>query len=287
MITLIAGSSKADIVPQMGAGLAGLWAGERPVLRPWSGREEDGPFALGCNLLVPFSNRISGGRFSFDGQLHPVPTNVPRETYPLHGDGFQRPWETATIARDRAELHLPRGGIGPFRYDAAISYHLTSAYLETRLSVTNRGESELPFGLGLHPWFPRSGDTRVQFTATGHWPEAPDHLPATREPLPFDSGCPWQDLAPLPQGWINKGFSGWDGRAQIVQGPGATSLQMTSEGLGIAFLYSPSDAADFFCFEPVSHPVDAHNLPGQPGLVRLAPGETQTASMTLTWGPAA
>ena len=50
-----------------------------------------------------------------------------------------------------------------------------------------------------------------------------------------------------------------------------------------AILFSPSSAAAFFCFEPVSHPVNAHNLPGMPGLTLLAAGETLTAEMTLDW----
>jgi aldose 1-epimerase len=287
MIVLTAGSSKAEILPQMGAGLAGLWAGGRPVLRPWSGRTDDGPFALACNLLVPFSNRISRGGFSFDGRQHPVPANLPGEACPIHGDGFQRPWQLTTVAPDHANLHLTGGTIGPFLYDAAVSFQLTERSFRTRLSVTNKLSITLPFGLGLHPWFPRDGDTRLQFAATGHWPETPDHLPATPAPLPFDRGCPWQSIAPLPPGWINEGFSGWDGRARILQGLRAVSLQLASEGLGTALLYSPSDAADFFCFEPVSHPVDAHNLPGQPGLGHLALGETLAASMTLTWDQAA
>ena len=41
-------------------------------------------------------------------------------------------------------------------------------------------------------------------------------------------------------------------------------------------LYSPGREAAFFCFEPVSHVVTAHNLPGGPeanGLVVLDPNE--------------
>ncbi len=287
MITLHAGASRAEIHPGMGGGLAGLWAGDRPVLRSWSGRAEDGPFALACNLLVPFSNRISGGGFAFEGQWHPVAANLPGEACPIHGDGFQRPWQVVELSQERAELHLVGGEIGPYRHSATVRYQLTDGALDTRLAVTNTADLALPFGLGLHPWFPRDGDTRLQFGATGLWPETPDHLPATKAPVAFDAGCPWAQSAPLPQGWINCGFSGWDGRAEITQGKAGMSLRITSAGLGTALLFSPSASADFFCFEPVSHPVDAHNLPGQPGLVRLQPGDTLSACMTLIWGQAA
>jgi aldose 1-epimerase len=53
--------------------------------------------------------------------------------------------------------------------------------------------------------------------------------------------------------------------------------------LGTLILYSPSAQAPFLCLEPVSHPVDAHNLPGQPGLVRLAQGESLSAFLALSW----
>lgn len=284
MITLAAGKAKARIVPQMGGGLAGLWEGDLPVLRPWSGRAEDGPFALACNLLLPFSNRMSCGGFTYDGQHYPIAPNVPGEAYPIHGDGFQRSWQPDSLSQTKAELSLQNGAIGPFRYAAKVSYHLTPGALDVRLSVTNQGHFALPFGLGLHPWFPRDLATRLQFTATGHWPETLDHLPATYDPMPLNHGGAWHDLAALPEGWINTAFSGWDGHAQISQGPHAASSRMTVSGLGTALLYSPSATTDFFCFEPVSHPVDAHNLPGQPGLTRLDPGESLTVSMTLTWG---
>ena len=284
MIMLTAGPSKAEIIAEMGAGLAGLWADEKPVLRPWSGRVQDVPFALACNLLVPFSNRISGGGFGHEGARHPLDPNLPGKVCPINGDGFQRPWQAVDVTGNRAELCLPGGAIGPFRRSASVRYHLTQGSVETRLSVTNTGDLALPFGLGLHPWFPRDDDTRLQFNATGQWPEGPDHLPTSQIPVPFGTACPWARLEPLPHGWINGGFSGWDSRARIVQGKAAMSLQIACTGLGTALIYSPSAKADFFCFEPVSHPVDAHNLPGQPGLVRLAPGADFNVTKTLNWG---
>lgn len=284
MITLTAGTSKAEIVPEMGGGLAGLWAGDLPVLRPWPGKVSAGPFALSCNLLVPFSNRISGGGFTYDGRQHVVQPNLPGEPYPIHGDGFQRAWNIAATSASSARLILTDGVIGPFRYSAEVTYTLTPHALNTGLAVTSLGEVPLPFGLGLHPWFPRNSTTRLRFNATGIWPETPDHLPATCQPQPLGDGTPWRDLAPLPDSWINAGFSGWDGHAWIDQTAGAAPVHLVAAQLGTALVYSPSANADFFCFEPVSHPVDAHNLPGQPGLVRLAPGETLSASMTLNWG---
>lgn len=287
MLTLAAGSAKAVVLPEEGAGLAGLWAGADAVLRPWPGQAGAGPFALACNLLVPFSNRISGGGFAQGGARHDVPPNLPGEAFPIHGDGFQRAWQVAGQGADHATLSLPDGRIGPFAYTATVRYRLMPRRLTADLSLTNAAAQTLPYGMGFHPWFPRGPKTWLQFRANGRWPETAAHLPATAAPVYLSDGGPWASPAPLPEGWINEGFSGWPGEARILQGPGARSLTVTARGLDTVILYSPSSRAPFFCFEPVSHPVDAHNLPGQPGLIPLAPGQSLAATMTLTWDEAA
>lgn len=43
----------------------------------------------------------------------------------------------------------------------------------------------------------------------------------------------------------------------------------------------------FLCLEPQSHPVNAHRMPGQPGLVLLQQGEETSLSMTIAVNSAA
>ncbi len=281
MVSLIlqAAEARATILPAIGGGVGSLvWRGI-DILRPWSGREADGPFALAMNLLAPFSNRI-GRPFLWDGVEHRVAPNLPGEAFPIHGDAFQRDWTLREATATEARLGLA-GGIGPWLYDATVTYRLAERGLDCTLVMTNRGVADLPFGGGFHPWFPRSPETRLCFAATGCWPEDARHLPATQAPVPLPEGWGWQRPAPLPEGWINAGFAGWDGDATICQ-PGLT-LRIAASGCGTAILYSPGARSGFFCFEPVSHPVDAHNLPGRPGLVRLPPGGELTIFMSLTW----
>ena len=57
-----------------------------------------------------------------------------------------------------------------------------------------------------------------------------------------------------------------------------------SEALRQYVVFSPAGDADFFCFEPVSHPVDAFNLPGPPaahGLRVLEPGESLAVTSSV------
>jgi aldose 1-epimerase len=75
---------------------------------------------------------------------------------------------------------------------------------------------------------------------------------------------------------MGDGPIGWNGRARILREDRALVLDLEARPpLSTFILYSPSADARFFCFEPVSHAVDAHNLPPGPeahGLVVLAPG---------------
>lgn len=276
---LAAGQATTILDPQMGAGVVSLEVGSRAILSTGTGRPAGSPFAQGMNLLVPFSNRISGP-FPYDGRSHPVPANLPGEPFPIHGDGFQRAWTVTAQGPDRATLSLS-GDIGPFLYDAEVTYRLTPTALSARLTMTNRAAIALPYGGGFHPWFPRHPGTRLAFRATGYWPQDSRHLPRTTAPEPLPPALTFDPPAPLPDGWINTALSGWDGNATLHQ-PGLR-ITLHATGCNTLILYSPAADAPFLCVEPVSHPVDAHTLPGQPGLTRLAPGESLTLGLTLSW----
>jgi aldose 1-epimerase len=285
-LTINDGVAEAVIAPEMGAGLASydlLGAGGRtPLFRPCRNPSRAGPFDLANNLLVPWSNRISGGGFHFNGQFHPLAPNVPGELFPIHGNGFSSRWENERAIADSAEFSLRSEGPGPFRYEAHARYSLTAGALSMRLSVRNLGPGPLPFGLGFHPWIARSASTQLRAKAACVVLETRDHLPAGEAPIASRPEWDFAAARVLPSGWINNAFLGWDGGATILWPEQGLELDVEADPpLSTYILYSPSDRADFFCFEPVTHPVDAHNRPGGPaanGLTILAPREAMAAT---------
>lgn len=280
-IELDNGTARIVVRPDLGAGLTAFDVrqgdGWQPIFRTVD-PETAHPFALANILLVPFSGRVSGGGFSFDGTVHALPRNVEAEKYPLHGNGFSARWDVTSQGADAITLSLSSDGPGPFRYDAAMSYRLEGAGLVMALSLINRAKIRLPYGAGFHPWFVRDADTTLSAPANGVWLEQPDHLPKAYEPMASHPDMDFNSPRPLPARWINNWFDGWDGKARIAWPTRGLTAEVTaSDALSQYVVFSPAADADFFCFEPVTHPVDAFNLPAAAedhGLKILAPGET-------------
>ena len=279
------GIAEAVLCPDLGGGVASydlVGRGGRRALFRRAGPAPADALALACAPLVPWSNRISGGGFEADGGFVTLAANWPGEPCPLHGNGMQARWQVAGHDARAAELTLDSDGPGAFRYAATLRYWLRDGALGMRLAVRHRGAAPLPYGLGFHPWFPRTAATTLQARADAVWLEDARHLPTRRVPLAERPAWDFAAGRALPPGWINNGFVGWDGRATIGW-PGrglALAVEAAAEGadgaapLAVFLVYSPGAQADFFCFEPVSHPVDAHHLAGRPGLFRLAPGQS-------------
>lgn len=288
-VTISDGLAEVIVWPDWGAGLGrydflidGL---RQPILRP-APQKPDDPFKLALNLLIPWSNRISGGGFLHDDMFHALAPNLYNEPFPIHGDAFVGVWQITAVMADAVELTFVNKGVGPFFYEAIVTYRLAAGALTMRLSITSRSKLSLPFGFGFHPWFFRSGDTWLWAPAETVWLEDERHLP-TREVAASD----WPDwdfsiVRPLPTNWINNGFEGWKGAARIEWRD--RGLRVSIAGgpeLSTYVVYSPSALAEFICFEPVSHPVDAHNLAANDwsrGLRILAPGERVETWCRLT-----
>ncbi|RVT83186.1 aldose 1-epimerase [Rhodobacteraceae bacterium CCMM004] len=279
VLTLEDGRTRLRLVPALGGGAADAEAltadGPRPLLRPWTG--EDSAFAIGCNLLTPFANRIDHG-FDFEGRHHPVPRTVDGDPWPLHGDGWLAAWQVAEAGPTAARL-VHEGAIGPFAYRAVAEWRLEEGRIALTLTQTNLGP-RMPFGGGVHPWFPRGPDTALRFGAQAVVTGPEGTLPKTAAPLSDRAPWDFRRLRALPAGAIDNAFTGWDGHAEIRQ----ESLTATlTAPLTVLHIYSPGVDAEFFCAEPVGHPVDAHNLPGLPGLNILDNGASAVLSMALDW----
>ncbi|MGS0740296.1 aldose 1-epimerase [Glaciimonas sp. GG7] len=285
IITLESATQRLQLLPTLGGSIA-AWEWQHaqqwhPLLRGWDGQSKDCT-ATACFPLVPWSNRITEGEFTHQGRHYPVSANRAGEQYPIHGDGWQQKWRVSKQTASSIELTLKseRFNGNPHVYRCTQTFTLLDDGLSIALAVTHLGAEALPYGLGLHPYFPRNAATSFHAHTAGVMLSGNDCIPTAHTsvfPQTWDYNRPAAMDGPL----IDNCFTGWDGKAVVSQPERGLQITMTSDHCnGYGLLYRPP-GQDFFCFEPVTHPIDAFHLSGKPGLMTLAKGQTLAMHTTF------
>lgn len=280
LVELDDGITRLSLAPQLGASIANwsLRASGQPLLRHSDAPAlaAGTPRRLACYPLAPWSNRIAGGGFACPDGWQALRANSPGEPLPIHGSAWQQPWQV--IERGPAHACLQLDSAEPFAYRALQRVRLVDGRLAIDLRVTHLAQRPTWHGLGLHPYFPRSVATRLQARAGQVWLCDETRLPTGLGALP--DAWDFRQPGRLPGEPVDHAFSGWDGRCRIIQEDAGYQLDCRASGAAYYLLYCPS-GQDFFCFEPVSHPVNAHHLPGRPGLRLLHQGESIAMHFSL------
>lgn len=290
-LRLADGPLSAVVVPGLGGGIARFdhadgYAGRPfPVFRPQDDANSDDPLGLGLIVLVPWSNRISGGGFRDGTGFHALPRNLARSPYPVHGNGFQNAWTVEEATATAVRLSFVSEGPGPYRYTATLLHGLCAAGLAITLAVVNGAERPMPFGIGLHPWLTRTPGMTLHAPARRVWSFDAAMLPGRSDPVDAVPDLDFARARPVPAGAVSAWFTGWNGAAAVVwPEPGLVLDVAATPTLSTLFLYSPGPEADFLCVEPVSHGVDAHNrayAPDDGAIDVLPPGGTLSATVVF------
>lgn len=282
-IALHCADLRCELSPALGGCVAGLWWGTQQVLRSTPAAALQSAPSAGSYPLLPYSNRIGYCKLHWDGQDYLLAPNFAPEPHSIHGVGWERAWSVAEADAHHAVLRYAHPGDAswPFAFDSQQTFTLKPTALELQLSITNRAAHAAPVGLGWHPYFAKSADTRIQFEASGRWEMGADKLPTQRLAHPgLDSDC--RTL------YVDHCFEGWNGRLQLVEA--GLRVQLSSD-LDCLVVYTTPER-DSIAIEPVSHVNNALALAQQTGqspqalgLRVLQPGETFTASMRIHMEP--
>lgn len=290
-LVLAADGITVEVSPLFGA----IWRFEAaiggrtvPLMRPPGPNARAVATDACCFPMIPFGNRVRGNRFTFENRDYVLEPNVDWDPHYLHGDGWISQWQVARATGNSLTLSLAHGAShqSPYAYDSRQTFEIVGQALVTTLSVTNRGASVLPFGIGWHPFFPSSEGTTLFARSSDYWEEGDGWLPTDRHRLPdeLDFSTPRH----LPRHWVDNGFEGWDGHARIDWPEHGIALEIDADPLFSRYFVFVSDTSfdpdfrgDFFCFEPMSHTPDGHHLLDGSNLQRLAPGDT--LSGTIRW----
>lgn len=278
MILLAAGDWECIVRPEVGGCLAALRRGAIDILRPMPAASSE-PLDSACFPLVPFCNRIAESRFCFGDRCITLRPNHPPEPHALHGGGWHSRWDLAASDASSARvIHCHDGLSGwPWAYRSEQDIRLDCDGLDIALQMTNLSAEAAPCGLGLHPYFRRSGMNTVRFTARSLLLSDPGLLPTGAE-VPADTLAAWSAGAALPATTVDHCHAGWNGKAAIRDQLGETRL--SASNAAYLHVYAPADGSAL-CLEPVSHRPDALNsCPAD--MIVLQPGETFAIAMRIS-----
>ena len=288
-LTLAAGSLRLTLSPSVGGSISGFaWiAGDRaqPILRPCNSPLENVLEATNFPL-VPFVNRIRGGRFAFRGREVRLAPNMAGDPSPLHGQGWLGPWEVEEADAQWAVLRFRHAaGEWPWDYAALQRFDLDERGLSIALSCRNASRTPMPCGLGQHPYFPCGPETKLDTEVACVWTIDEHVLPVAQVPATgrFDLAdrlvC-GQDL--------DHGFGGWGGSATMTDPGWPYTLRLSSPDARFFQLYSPNEGGVFVA-EPVSHANAALNAPEEDwaelGMRVLEPDEEMRLDMRIEVTP--
>ncbi|WP_454691763.1 aldose 1-epimerase [Achromobacter aloeverae] len=295
-LRLAAGPATLELLPALGGTILRYdWHGV-PVLRPTDGIPEQSRVTA-CYPLAPYSNRIAGGRLAFGGQSWDIPRTADNHPLPIHGLTWQRPW---TVTRHDAthacmeqiyevpDARTPEAPLPwPFPFHATQTFELGEDFLRMTLALRNTGSTEQPAGLGWHPYFPRTPQTRVRAQVSHMWVNDDQSLPQEL----LDTGGAVGDGLPAAQVDLDNVFNGFAGQASVAWPERGMAVDLEAEApLGHLVIFTPP-GKPHIAVEPVSNMTDAFNRYARdpaPELIELAPGVRQDrATGTLLLAPGA
>ena len=285
MVELTSGRLRLQLNPSIGGAISSFeWIG--PERRQTLLRECNNPLETVLDAasfpLVPYVNRIRGGRFMFRGREVVLAPNMVGDPSPLHGQGWLGAWQIVEQGAARAALSFSHAAAEwPWAYEALQEFALDDGGLSLALTCRNLSAEPMPCGLGQHPYFPCGPETRIDTRVANAWTIDAHVLPV--EKVPAQGRFDLSDRKVCGQD-LDHGFGGWGGTAELSDPGWPCDLRLSSPDASFFQLYSPKDGG-IFVAEPVSHANAALNAPEEQwvelGMRVLEPGSAMRLDMRL------
>jgi aldose 1-epimerase len=288
---------QVGILPDTGASLAfgrirhhTRWI---DFLRPTPESKYDNASACASYVLVPWSNRIRAGRFSFSGRQYELRPNADDGTA-IHGVGKNYPWQVDHASKSELFASYDSRGVSgvnfPFQFSSRMELRLDGASFSIRLSLRNEDTTSMPAGFGHHPYFQRtfsgpSDVVAVEIPCSQYF-ELDRAIPS-RPAVPVEPRVDFRHLRPLGSHFIDDCLTGRakDNPIRFVYADSGREISLHfDEIFQNVVVYVPREK-DYFAVEPVTNANDGFNLhdrgiPGS-GVFVLEPGQQREGTFTL------
>lgn len=279
-----------ELTPAFGGTLLQVHFGNIPLLDGYAGPDELAAYDWAKSaILAPFSNRLRGGSFRWQGKAYSFPINEPSTGTALHGFSLPQDMEVfeESIGQDHADIRCLMDYAGdqlafpfPFRLEVGYRMNLSGEFIMS-LKARNTGNTDIPLVLGWHPYFRLPGDlSEWELTLPEcRFVEVDEERVPTGKKQAFTI---FREPLALGKVLLDNCF------ALKADGPGRARLQLrSSEGVleywqetgfrkfNYLQLFIPPGRQSL-AIEPMTGNIDAFN--NQDGLISLPPGEEFQAS---------
>ena len=268
------------VINLVGSALVGLQFGNHVVIP-----ETDlGPKTYAGALLAPWPNRISNGRYEFEGNEYQLEI---RDGLGNALHGLVDESQAEVVETEAGFLKLATRVEASPGYPASLlvetTFELSASELVVSYFVTNVGNSNAPVGIGAHPYFPFDETTTVEVNAKTASVHGNDMLPISKIPA-GEIGLGAGNKALVADLRLDTQFTG-------VANPVATlitdgqALEIWSDNADWLMIYTTnkfpwaSGQGNAIAIEPQTCPADAFNT-GE-DLRVLAPGESTSMRFGL------
>jgi aldose 1-epimerase len=259
-ISLRCGAYSVRLAPSAGARMTSLiWNDgqqDRDLLVPCEPAAAFDPHdwpKTGAFPMAPFSNKLEGGRFVWDGREVALPT-PPSSPHAMHGLAHRIAWTLSDATPERAVLtyrHAPGGEGWPWAFGLTMDVAVADRGVQVDLQIQNLSPQSMPAGLGWHPFHPAGGsrDTgaHLSLQATACRDAGPEGLAVL---TPVSTRLPRQAFEVeglAPQSTV---FEDWGGRFSLGL---AEDLAVDVEAVGAAHLFCHvPQHGRHLCLEPVT-----------------------------------
>jgi aldose 1-epimerase len=247
------------------------------------------PLSAANYHLIPYSNRIRDGRFIFENQHYQLEN---ANKHAIHGALRNLRWRVLEQDAQRVVAQYNTKADGdvnwPWPMKATITYLLKDNELISQINLLNLGSTNMPAGLGWHPYFCRDingASPTLQIPVKSMFVDTNGDCLPVGEPIGINPELDFSEVRALnPEQRIDHCFGGLAGVSSIAWPDTGIMLQMhASDNCTHAVLFNPD--APYFALEPVTNANDAFNLESQgiqAGVKTLSPGESMQAEMRLS-----
>jgi aldose 1-epimerase len=256
-------------------------------------------FRYGSPILFPFPNRIRQGKFTYEGKEYSLELQNHHDGAGnwIHGFVCKHPWNVEDYGESEesgAYLRCSFDSTGfpeigeqfPFPFLITVTYSLKNGILTVDADMKNIGNSNMPMGFGIHPYFraplgadSSSADCMIRVPANKYW-ELVEKLP-TGKMLPVEGKYDLRSPRILEGLKFDDVFTGliFEGNVtRTILDDTKAKIRLIVEADNLfreIVVYTPPRPS--ICFEPYTCATDAVNL--QPkgvdaGLRILKSGET-------------